>query len=124
MGLMSRAQSMLNRCLEATHGEEITYTRVDGVTTFTGIAWPGSEYSQPGTLGQVQQVRLNTNERPYLIPASLLEDDLPPAKGDRITVTLNGTSCVFEVMPTDINKAWTYSGTDRTRYRVQTKRVA
>lgn len=124
MGLMSRGQALINRGLSSTHGEEVVYTRVDGVTIYTGTVWPGNEYSQPGVLGQVQQVRLNTNERPYLIPASLLEDNLPPAKGDRIAVTLEGVDCVFEVMPTDTNKAWTYSGTDRTRYRVQTKRVA
>lgn len=124
MSLMTRGQALINRGKAAAAGEEIVYTRVDGVTTFTGTAWTAREFSQPGPVTEVRQVRLNTNERVYLIPAELFTDNLPPDKGGRIAVTINGVACVFEVMPTESNNVWRWSDEGRTRYRVNTKRVA
>lgn len=124
MSLFSRANSFLNRTLGAAAGVVVTYTRKDGVTVFTDITvWPTDEYSEVNQTQGASQVRLPTTERPYEIPAATIAPYLP-AKGDRITETIAGVVCVFEVMSTDIAKEWTYSDNERTRFRVHTKRVS
>ncbi len=120
---MSRAASFLNRSLSIAAGVLVVYkAKVDAVE-FPGTVWPGDEFDQPNQLQGVAQIRLPVTSRVYLVPSSLLEGRFP-AKGDRITETIQGTAMTFEVMPTDIGQAWTYSDTGRTRFRVHTKRVS
>lgn len=123
MSLFSRANSFLNRTLGSAAGVVVTYTRKDGGVFANITIWPTDEYSEVNQTQGANQVRLPTTERPYEIPAALIAPHLP-AKGDRITETIAGVACVFEVMPTDIAKEWVYSDNERTRFRVHTKRVS
>jgi hypothetical protein len=123
VSLMSRAASLLNRSLATAAGVEVVYKAKSDDAEFPGIVWPGDEFDQPNQLVGVSQIRLPVTSRVYLVPAELLGGRLP-AKGDRITEAIQGAAMIFEVMPTDIGQAWTYSDTGRTRFRVHTKRVS
>ena len=104
MSLFSRANSFLNRTLGSAAGVTVTYTRAADGATFADITvWPTDEYSEVNQTQGASQVRLPTTERPYEIPAATIAPHLP-AKGDRITETIAGVVCVFEIMPTDVQR--------------------
>lgn len=132
MPLLNRGEAMLNRRLGQASPVALTYTR--GATTITIASGDGAWLSGRTRFASTLEsgVRIEWSDRDYLIPVALLSA-LPastgitagePAEGDRITETVNGTACTFDVLKPDTGeKAWTYSDAGRTRFRIHTKQV-
>lgn len=124
--LSDRGRDALVRRQKLAAGVAVTYTRasdastvaltvVPGLTTFVSQELPG---------------RVEIGNRDYQIAvADLMAGgvEAPPAIGDRITETLNGVACVFEVMNPDPSasseQAVRYASQWRAMYRVHTQKV-
>lgn len=122
MILTERAADFMNRSLGVAAGVTISYARIAGgsaINITDAVPGRSTQSSQAGPGEPV--TRYDLTERDYLIPADSLGYE--PAQGDRITQTINGTSYTFEVKPNAGLKAWDWSDTQRTRYRVRCKRV-
>jgi hypothetical protein len=122
MGLMNRAQAMLNRNLGTAAGVSVTYSRGNEAVPLT--AWVGRTQALTDGRSQTPQVKVDIGERDYLIPVAELHQSGfgEPQKGDRITEVLNGCEVTFEVSPAEGVPAWKWSDAERTRYRVLTKK--
>lgn len=120
--LISRGMEFLARSLGQAAGVEVTYARSAASVTLT--AWVGRTVfartqSEPGP-------SVIFGERDYLIPVAdlvLAGSPAVPARGDRVTETIDGQAVTFEVAPVEGEPAWRYSDPARTLYRVHCKRV-
>lgn len=129
MGILARASDWLTRRLPtaAAPGGPVVYTRAADASTvtLTGVAWVGRTAFRrfpTGTEG-TEAAALVWGDRDYLIPVSAL-GATPPARGDRITETVNGTQVVFEVTSVVPGEPeWRYADEHRTCYRVHTLEV-
>lgn len=97
----------------------ISYQRLAGgaAIDLTGIAWIGETDAarrDPQKIGPA----VEWGDRDYLIPVSALPAE--PARGDRITETINGTPTVYEVMQVPGQKVFEYVRGE-TIYLVHTK---
>jgi hypothetical protein len=121
--MLAWGQNWINSQLQGHASDTVSYTRVvNGSPVVTSIS---------ATVGrtvfstmQEGGPTIEFGERDYLIPAT----ELPysePQKGDRITVTLNGATEVYEVMPPNANEpAWRWSDAQHTMFRLHMKRVS
>lgn len=115
--LSDRAAAALVRRQKAAWGVSVTYTR--SATTLTLTVVPG----QAVAISQELPGRIEIAERDYLVAVADLTLG-EPAIGDRITETIGGVPCVFEVMqPKTGEPAWRYSSQWRVLYRLHCKRV-
>ena len=125
--LIDRGQAALNRRMKQAAGRTVSYVR--GATTLILTAWLGRtlfarEPMEPGGAAAVW------GDRDYLIAVADLADIAPPAigipaKGDRITETINGVPVTFEVSTPDTGEpCQRFSDQTRTVYRIHTKRVS
>lgn len=123
MGLLNNA-AWLNDMLGCAAGVAITYTR--GATTITiteasGHATVGREQSPSEREGGQ---RKEWFDRDYLIQVASLASLGEPQEGDLITETVNGNERLYKVMrPPTGERAWRFSDTEETCFRVHTKRV-
>ena len=123
MGLLNSA-AWLNRMLGTAAGVAITYTR--GATTLTI-----TEASGDATVGREQSTsereggpRKEWFDRDYLIRVSALTTLGEPQEGDLIAETINGVERAYKIMrPSNGERAWRFSDTEETCYRLHTKRV-
>jgi len=125
MGLLTRAQAWLAEKMPtaATPSGAVVYTRAAGGTvTLTGAAWVGNTaFKRQANEGGAALV---WGDRDYLIPVAEL-GATPPARGDRITETINGVAVVFEVGTQLVGEPdWRYSDPQRTVYRVHCLEVS
>lgn len=119
---------MLARNLKAAASvDSITVTRSEvGSFTLANGAWVGNTLFrlQAGDGGS----RIEWGERDYLIPASAYDfgdGPVEPAEHDTIAETVNGTACIFRVLPPQSGEpAWRWSDPERTILRVHVKQVA
>lgn len=101
----------------------VTYTR--GVNSISGLL---------ATVGRTQFETTDDNgvveaweSRDFIVSKSdmvLSSTAIEPARGDRITQTLNGATCVFEVMAPAGQPVWRWSDSRRYRMRIHTKLVS
>jgi len=124
MGLLARGQAMLTRSLKDTAGQTITYTR--GAESVTLTAWPGETlFALSAPTGAA---RVAWGDADWLIEAADLViggQAIKPLKGDRVSATINGEACAFEVATPTGETPWRWSDhMGRTRIRAHTKRVA
>lgn len=123
MTLRSRGAAALTRRQVAANAVTVTYTRGAQSATLEDV-WIGNTLfartlDEPGA-------SVVWGERDYLIPvASLVLGGVAaqPARGDKITETINGVAVTFELQTPTGEPAWRYSDADRTRYRVHTKKA-
>lgn len=124
MGLMQRGMAMLNRVMGQTAGVAITYARAlesVAITVESGGAWVGLSDDRSV---RNEGTRVEFSDRDYLVTVEAIAELGEPQEGDRITETINGVVCLFEVRPTDVGPAWEWSNAERTRYRIHTKQVS
>lgn len=125
MTLLRRGQSALVARQQAAASPEgaITYTRLAGGTVdLTGKAWVGrTAYARQPVADSAQAV-VTFEDRDYLIPA--LDLGAEPARGDRVTEVVNGTTKTYEVMAQFGEAEWVYSDPGETVYRVHVKQVS
>lgn len=125
MGLLNDADGWLNGMLGVAAGIAISYTR--GATTIpitaeSGSAWVGRIAFSSNREGMA---RIEWGDRDYLLLASAIASFGEPAEGDRIAETVNGVSCVYEVMRPDTgDPAWRWSDVEQTVLRLHVKQVA
>lgn len=119
MGTLSeRGRDALVRRQKRAAGVSVTYAPLSGGSV-TLTAVPGAIAFRSETDGGA---RVEVGDRDYLIDVADLA--AVPQIGDRITETINGTACVFEVQTPDTGEpAWRYSSSWRAFYRIHTKRV-
>lgn len=117
MGLLSRGQAMLTRRMKQAAGVSVTYTRKGQSITVSAAILGRAVFSSNLDGG----ARIEFGDRDYLIAV----DDLTfgaPQLGDRITESVDGVACVFEVMtPATGEPAWRYSDPGRTLWRIHVK---
>jgi len=122
VSLGSRGTAALNRRQKQARPVTVTYTR--GAQSATLTAWVGNTLfartlDEPGA-------SVVWGERDYFIEVADLVLGgvaVQPARGDKITETIDGTTFVFELQTPTGEPAWRYSDADRTRYRVHTKKA-
>lgn len=128
MTLAADGAAFLNETMKDSAGVTIRYTPKGwGVPAETLTAWTGTagldETATPS--GGTTSARLTTRERDYLITLADLVTQTPagrlPVEGDRITETIGGTACTFEVCKRGAEPCWRFSDRERTRVRVHTK---
>jgi hypothetical protein len=121
--LSERAAAALVARQKAAAGVRVTYSRKSGGPALPLTAVEGVTAAESALLPG----RVEISERDYLIAvADLFENgrESVPVVGDRITQTINGEVCVFEVQNgANGEKAWRYASQWRVLYRVHTKRV-
>jgi hypothetical protein len=131
MSLMTRGVDMLRRRLAASAGETVTYAGADDRGTGAGasasvVAWFGRPEGLAAELAD--RVTVDSDDADALIPVAnlvLSATAITPAKGDRITRTVNALPVVYEARPrTPVEPVWRYSDAGRTVYRVQLKKVS
>lgn len=126
MGLLNRAESWLNTKLGQAAGVAITYSRGAesvSITADSGYCWVGRTGFSSNRVGGA---RFEWGDRDYMIlPAAIAAKFGEPQDGDRITETVNGVVCVFDVLRPDTGEpAWRWSDPARTRMRLHVKQVA
>lgn len=120
MNLFAKARDWLPQKLQQAAGVgSLTYTR--GAESITLEPWVGrtafASNRPDGT------ARLEWGDRDYLVRVSELTFG-EPAEGDRITETIEGVDCVFEVMQPDTGEPpWRFADPQRTMYRLHVKQV-
>ncbi len=126
MGRLRDGQAALVSRMQATatSGEAVTYTRkVGGTVDLTGKAWVGrTVFSRTGQ--DVGAAAVVYGDRDYLIPVAdlaLSGTAFEPARGDRITETVNGAALVFEIVTPAGEPEWRHSDQTKTVFRVHTK---
>ena len=122
MSLLSRGREFISGKLQAAEGLTCVYTR--GANSLTLAIWLG----QTGFVSNIQDAaRLERSD----IDVLFLANDLilggsatVPARGDRLTLSLNGSSVTLELMiPATGEPSWRYSDAGRTIIRLHCKRV-
>lgn len=111
--------------MQVSAGRTVTYTRKSDAATVALTAWVGNtlyalEKSEPGA------TRV-WGERDYFLAVAdlvIASATFTPARGDRITETINGTATTFELSTPTGEPAWRYSDQTRQIYRLHCKRVA
>lgn len=124
MGTLSdRGRDALVRRQKQAAGVSVTYTRAADGSALALVAVPGLAAVNSSELPG----RVEIAQRDYQVAvADLMAGgvEVPPAVGDRITETINGTACVFELMqPENGEPAWRYGSQWRGFYRLHMKRV-
>lgn len=122
MGLLDRGRAALVRRQQRAAGREVVYSRGDEAVTLT--SWPGSStltaaIEDPGSV-------VVQSDRCYLFAAADLYiggANVLPMRGDRITETIEGEECVFELMYQDGRPQYEWNDITRKILRVHTKRV-
>lgn len=120
---LSSAMGWLRGTLQDSAGVSVSYVRGAYSVTLTGV------------LGQTQfrtsmdgASRLDWSEADVLLRADQLilnSAVVTPLRGDRLTISLNGTSVVFEPMtPENGEPCWRYSDPQREMIRLHLKRVS
>lgn len=127
MGLLNDAGGWLATQLQASAGVSVSYARVAGGDAISLTAWIGRSGAQMTTEGNIR--RTQWGERDYLIAADELTvsgSRVQPRIGDRLTETIQGASCVFEItQPASGEPGWRWAdGTTREMYRLHVKRVS
>jgi hypothetical protein len=126
---ITAAVSRLASRLQSRAGVSVVYTREagqPGERSVTLVAIPGGE-RQPVTEPQGRGGRVDRLDRDYLIVAAdlVLGGTLvTPESGDRVTETIDGTACVFELLATPGEPCWRYTDATRQMIRVHTKPVS
>lgn len=124
VGLLDRGQSALLDRMKIAAGRTITYTRKSDGLTATLTAWPGNTlYAR--TTEQPGASRI-WGDRDYLFAVAdlaIANTAFTPAKGDRITETIDGVATTFELQTPTAEPVWRYADQLRTMIRVHTKRV-
>lgn len=124
MPTMREAMEWLRSSQQTHDGESITYSRVVGGTSYsvTLTAVVGASRSvQTDTNGRL---RIEYQDRDYLITASALilnSETATPKRGDRIT---DAAGVVWEVQPTETEPPVRPSDSYGYRWRVHCKRVS
>ncbi len=127
MGILTDAGAWLREQMQATAGVSVSYARVAGGSAIALTAWVGRSGASLITEGNTR--RTQWGERDYLIAADELlvsAARVQPTIGDRITETIQGASCVFEItQPATGEPGWRWAdGQSREMYRLHVKRVS
>jgi hypothetical protein len=121
--LSDRGRDALVRRQKQAAGVAVTYARKADASTVQLTAVPGQAVARSGELPG----RVEIAERDYQIAVTDLMvggAEVKPQLGDRITETINGTACVFEVMQPETGEPGARYGSQwRAFYRVHCKRV-
>lgn len=124
MSFLSDSVSWLNNTLQESAGVSVTYTTPAGVS-LSLTPWLGRTLFASNLQSAA---RVEWGELDFLIPVADLTSGgtaFEPAIGHRITLTIGGSSKVFEVMrPSTGEPAWRYSDPGQTVYRIHVKRVS
>lgn len=130
MNLRSKGTAALIRRLaqSAAPVGPVVYTRLAGgdPVDLTGTAWVGRTVFRRDPAATTDGVTIEFGDRDYLIPVSELQQNgtpFEPARGDRVTETIDGVELVFEVVSQTEEPAWRYSDATRAVYRVHTKQA-
>lgn len=121
--LSSRGMDALLSRQQTAAGVSVTYTRASGGTPLTPTVIPGQTvYTASDVPGRVE-----ISARDYLVAVADLMVagvESPPAVGDRIAETINGTLKTFEVQDPDNGEpCWRYGTQSRKWYRLHMKAV-
>lgn len=119
MGKLARAQAAIIRRKKAAEGRTVTVTRRATKYTLTGWYGRGLQTNQADS-----GARVEISEREFFFTvADFTTAELgAPKIGDRFQV--DGETVTFEVMtPATGEPAWRYSDSERTFFRIHTKRV-
>ena len=130
MGLLQRSPAWLRTQVSASGGRTVTYSRTDDADRGL-VAGSVSLIATPGDYlfavsAPIDKARVEWADRDYLIKASLLilnGSQVEPARGDRITETLAGTTCVYELATPTNEPVWRWADTEHVTLRVHCKRV-
>ena len=117
---------MAARLLKRAAGVNVVYARKAGGPTINLEVWFGTteiSLDRPGAIRTQMEFGTRTVRA---VAAELVQSGsaFMPAVGDRMTVTINGTSELYEVRNTDNGPAWDWSDTERDMIRIHTKRVS
>lgn len=131
MGLLQRAPAWLRTQVSASGGRLVTYSRTDDVERGL-VAGSVSLIATPGDYlfavsASLDKARVEWADRDYLIEAALLILNgarVEPEKGDRVTETIDGTVCVYELSTPTNEPVWRWADTEHVTLRVHCKRVA
>lgn len=124
MGLLNNAGTWLAGMLQTGAGVSVSYVRAaDPGTTLTLTVWVGrSAFLMEADFTK----RTQWGERDYILSAADLVDasgeTVQPQLGDRITETINGTSCVYEICRDSTGTAWRWVDQGRTMYRLHVRK--
>ena len=126
MGLLSRGEAMVARVFAERESATVTYKPQSGTAKSLAAVGtdPQVETVQPTAAPTLTVVH---SERDYLIRWSdwtAAGYTAKPARGDRITETINGTATTFEVTEPTGEPHWRWSGAERLVMRIHTARVS
>jgi len=109
--------------MKDTYPAEITYTRNASAVTLTASVGRTVFASQLDGKARVEFGEIDL----IIDSADLVLDGIQttPERGDRVSITLDGTAMTLELMvPQTREPAWRYSDPERKRIRLHLKRVA
>lgn len=115
--LLKAGSERLADLLKSSAGSSVTYTR--GGTNSTIVATIGkSVFETQDATGIIEA----WESRDFIVKTA----DMPysePQRGDTITETVGGTSCIFEVMSPSNSPLFSYGDAFGSTVRIHTKRV-
>lgn len=121
MGVFQDAIAGGLAAIRGAAGVSIVYRRAGASLELAAVSAETQFVQQDG-----EAVVARYRSRDYLIAIADLElegSTIVPEEGDRITETINGTACEFEVASEGGEPAYRYSDRAQTQFRVHTKQV-